>query len=373
MELVLTGGTIFDPATGKSGRYDVGFDKGRIAAIGEAINPDAAQKSVDVTGKTIVPGLIDLHTHVYHGGTSLGVHPDNLALEAGVTTFVDAGSAGPGNFIGFHDHIIQQSRSRILAFLNISYAGIFAFDIGIGECENMKLCDPATTLDRAQEYQDHIIGIKVRVGKFTSGGNNIAPLMLAKEASGKLAKPLMSHIDKPPPSIEEVLGCLGSGDILTHCFRPFPNDPIDTSGSVKKEVRAARDRGVVFDTGHGRGAFGFESATKMLEQGFEPDVISSDVHSQSIDGPAHNLLHVMSKFMALGMSFEKVIEKTTVAAARAIDQTDIGHMGVGALGDVTILHEEKGQFEYFDVVGERIVSDSKLVCDGLVVNGAYWQ
>jgi dihydroorotase len=373
MDLLLTGGNIYDPASGKAGQFDVGFENGRIAVVDRDISPDRARQSLDVSGKTVVPGLIDLHTHVYHGGTSLGVHPDNLALKAGVTTFVDAGSAGPGNFIGFHDHIIQKSRSRILAFLNISYAGIFAFDIGVGECENMNLCDPETTLARALEYQDHIIGIKVRVGKFTSGGNNLAPLVLAKQASGKLQKPLMSHIDKPPPTIEDVLASLGSGDILTHCFRPFPNDPVDTTGHVKQEVRAARERGVVFDTGHGRGAFGFESASRMLEQGFEPDVISSDVHSQSIEGPAHNLLHVMSKFMALGMKFEKVVEKTTVAAARAIDQTDIGHMGVGALGDVTILHEEKGRFDYFDVVGEKIVSDSKLVCDGLVINGKLWQ
>ena len=372
MDLVLKGGMIFDPATGKKGKYDVGFKNGRIASVEAHIGDGVARKTLDVSGKTVVPGLIDMHSHVYHGGTSLGVNPDNLALKAGVTTFVDAGSAGPGNFLGFHDHVIKPSRSRILAFLNISYAGIYGFDIGVGECEDMKLCDPALTLAKAQEYVDHIIGVKVRVGHFTSGENEVAPLMLAKQASGKLGKPLMSHIDKPPPTIEEVLQCLGSGDILTHCFRPHPNDPITESGSVKKEVMAARERGVVFDVGHGRGALGFGSATKMMELGFDPDVISSDVHSQSIDGPAHNLLHVMSKFMALGMSFEKVIELTTIAPARAIDQTDLGHLGVGALGDVTILHQEKGSFEYFDVVGERVESDNKLVCDGLVINGEIW-
>ena len=256
--------------------------------------------------------------------------------------------------------------------MNISFLGIFGFDFRVGECENLKLLDPNAVIDRAREYQDHIIGVKVRVGKFTSGDNNIEPMMLAKKAAGKLAKPLMAHIDSPPPSIEEVLACLDAGDILTHCFRPFPNDPVDVSGAVKKEVLDARNRGVIFDTGHGKGSFGFESATKMLEHGFEPDVISSDVHAQSVVGPAHDLLHVMSKFMALGMSFEKVIEKTTLAAARAIDQTDIGHLGIGALGDATILHQENGSFEFFDVIGERIVSDKKLVCDGLVVGGVYW-
>jgi dihydroorotase len=372
MDLALTGGTIYDPATGKKGKFDVGFKNGRIAAVQEQINPDVARETHDVSGKTVVPGLIDMHTHVYHGGTSLGVHPDNHALEAGVTTFVDAGSAGPGNFLGFHDHIIKPSRSRVLSLLNISYAGIYGFDIGLGECEDIRMCDPAIALDKAKEYADHIIGIKVRVGKSTSGINGASPLILAKEASSNLGKPLMTHIDKPPPTIEEVLQCLGEGDILTHCFRPHPNDPVSASGSIKDEVIAARGRGVVFDVGHGRGSLGFGSATKMMELGFDPDVISSDIHSQSISGTAHSLLHVMSKFMALGMSFEKVVELTTIAPAQAIDQTDLGHLGVGAMGDVSILHEEKGNFEYFDVVGEKIVSDNKLVCDGLVVNGSLW-
>ena len=227
-------------------------------------------------------GLIDLHTHVYHGGTSLGVHPDRLARRAGTTTFVDAGSAGAGNFIGFHEHIIQPSRARILAFLNISFSGIYGFDVNVGECKDLGLCDPNLALDKAREFGDQIIGIKVRVGHNTSGANGIAPLEIAKQASDKLAKPLMSHIDKPPPSIEAVLRCLGAGDILTHCFRPFPNQPVAADGSTRKEVIAARERGVVFDVGHGKGSFGFESAIRMLENGFEPDVVSSDVHSTSI-------------------------------------------------------------------------------------------
>lgn len=372
MELALTGGKIFDPASGKAGRFDIGFEKGRIVALQETIQSHSAKRSVDVSGKTIVPGLIDLHTHVYHGGTSLGVHPDNLARTAGVTTFVDAGSAGAGNFLGFHDHVMQTSRSRILAFLNISYAGIYAFDIGVGECTDIKLCNAEQAIEKARDYVDHIVGVKVRVGEGTSGANAITPMLNAKQASGILNKPLMTHIDRPPPTLEDVLQQLGEGDILTHCFRPHPNDPVSVSGTVKDEVLAARKRGVVFDVGHGAGSLGFGTAIKMLELGFEPDVISSDVHSQCINGPAHNLLHVMSKFMALGMSFEKVVELTTVAPSKAIDCTDLGRLNVGATGDVTILHEESGQFEYFDVQGERIVSDTQLVCDGLVVNGEYW-
>lgn len=372
MELALTGGKVVDPANNKSGHFDVGFSKGRVAQVAEKIHPDQVREVIDVSGKIVVPGLIDFHTHVYHGGTSLGIHADNHAVSAGVTTFVDAGSAGPGNFLGFHDHVIKKSRSRILAFLNISFAGIYGFDIGVGESENLKLCDASETLARAREYIDHIVGIKVRVGMSCSAGNGVLPLEIAKQASDKLAKPLMSHLDKPPPTLEAVLRRLGSGDILTHCFRPYPNQPLDASGLVRQDVIDARKRGVIFDTGHGRGSFGFETAAKMMENGFDPDVISSDVHSDSINGPAHSLVHVMSKFMALGMSFEKIIEKTTIAPARAMDQTSLGHLGVGAIGDATILHIEEGTYDFFDVNGERIVSNQHLVCDGLVVNGEFW-
>lgn len=372
MDLALTGGYLIDPHTSRLGKHDVAFSGGRVVSADTPINNDNVREIIDVSGKYVVPGLIDLHTHVYHGGTSLGVHPDRLARRAGVTTFVDAGSAGAGNFPGFHDHVIQPSRSRILAFLNISFSGIFGFDVQVGECKDLALCDPSHALGRAKEFGDKIIGIKVRVGQNTSGANGVSPLEIAKQASDMLAKPLMAHIDRPPPSIEAVLQHLTSGDILTHCFRPFPNRPVAGDGTVRPEVLAARKRGVVFDTGHGKGSFGFETAIKMLENGFEPDVISSDVHTQCINGPAYDLLNVMSKFLALGMTLEKVVEKATIAPARAIDQSDIGHLSPGAKGDATIFHVETGRFQYVDTVGERMTADSRLVCDGLVIDGRFW-
>lgn len=372
MDLILAGGHVIDPKSGRSGSADVGFTGTRVAEVAEAINPSAAKRTIDVSGKYVVPGLIDLHSHVYHGGTSLGVHADGLARRGGTTTFVDAGSAGPGNFLGFHDHVISRSRSRILAFLNISFAGIYAHTLRVGECKDLELCDPASTLDKAREFSDSIIGIKVRVGAYTSAGNGVTPLKLAKQASDALGKPLMSHIDLPPPTIQEVLDNLGPGDILTHCFRPAQNRPFDPDGTIYPEVFNARKRGVVFDVGHGLGSLGFETAVRMLELGFEPDCISSDVHAESIDGPAHDLLHVMSKFMALGMGLEKVVEKATLAPARAIGHSEIGYLGEGALADATIFHIEEGRFTYVDTVGETVTSDSRLVCDGLVIDGVFW-
>ncbi|MCP4382769.1 MAG: amidohydrolase/deacetylase family metallohydrolase [Hyphomicrobiales bacterium] len=372
MDLILAGGHVIDPRSARSGVSDVGFSGNRVAGVAEKLDTSTARKTIDVSGKYVVPGLIDLHTHVYHGGTSLGVDADHLARRAGTTTFVDAGSAGPGNFLGFHDHVIQRSRARILAFLNISFAGIYAHTLRVGECKDLELCDPAVTLDKAREFGDSIIGIKVRVGAYTSAGNGAAPLKLAKQASDALHKPLMSHIDLPPPTIQEVVDTLGPGDILTHCFRPQQNQPFGPAGMIYPEVIGARERGVVFDVGHGLGSLGFETASRMLELGFEPDCISSDVHAESIDGPAYDLLHVMSKFMALGMGLEKVVEKATVAPARAIGHSEIGYLGDGALADATIFHIEEGRFTYVDTIGETISSDSRLVCDGLVIDGTFW-
>ena len=161
-----------------------------------------------------------------------------------------------------------------------------------------------------------------------------------------------------------------TGNRVSHVEKQLNADNAQTAIDINGKYVVPRL--IDFHTGHGKGSFGFETARKMLENGFEPDVISSDVHSLSIDGPAYDLLHVMSKFIALGMDLERVVEKATAAPARAIDQTDIGHLKVGARADATIFHLEKGRFEYFDTVGERIVSDSRLVCDGLVIDGKFW-
>ncbi len=372
MDILLKGGYLIDPASAKYGYYDIGIAGGRISHVEQGLNPDMARKTIDVTGKTITPGLIDMHTHIYHGGTSLGVRADDLAVKSGVTTFVDAGSAGAGNYAGLQEHVIDRSRAKIVAFLNISYAGVCGFDIRFGECSDMKLLDISTAVAKAQEFSDSIVGIKVRVGQLTGGTNAEMPLDIAKQVSDKIAKPLMSHIDRPPPTIEGVLQKLGENDILTHCFRPFPNQPVSGEGFIKPAVLDARKRGVVFDTGHGRGSFCWESATAMLEQGFEPDVISSDVHADCICGTAKNLLHVMSKFRALGMPMEKVIEKATIAPARAINRTDIGRLSVGSAADVSVLREEKGTFTYLDVNGVELKSDRQLVCDGILIDGVPW-
>ncbi|MBL8653986.1 MAG: amidohydrolase/deacetylase family metallohydrolase, partial [Alphaproteobacteria bacterium] len=347
-DLVLMGGRVIDPAQGIDAVSDVAFKDGRVAAVGPNLGPAADTR--DVSGKIVTPGLIDLHTHVYWGGTSIGVDPDAYARRAGCTTLIDAGTAGPGNLPGFREHIIRRADVRILPFMNISYPGIFAFSpyVMVGECEDLRLLHPRACRDIGRENLDLIVGIKVRVGKSASGESGLAPLDMGLEVADHLGVPVMAHLDHPPPYRSEVMPRLRRGDILTHCYRPFPNAPITGDGRVQDDVRAARERGVIFDIGHGGGSFGYETAVAMMRQGFSPDVISSDVHVLSENGPAFDQLVTMSKFLAIGMPLVEVIRASTINPARAVRKTDRGTLTPGTLGDATVLDIEKGKFAFPD-------------------------
>ncbi len=372
-DLVLKGGRVIDPAQGIDAVRDVAFKDGRVAAVGS--NLGEAADTRDVSGKIVTPGLIDLHTHVYWGGTSIGVDPDSYARRAGCTTLIDAGTAGPGNLPGFREHIIRRADVRILPFMNISYPGIFAFSphVMVGECEDLRLLHPRACRDVGRKNLDLIVGIKVRVGKSASGESGLAPLDMGLEVADHLGVPVMAHLDHPPPYRSEVMPRLRKGDILTHCYRPFPNAPITGDGRVQDDVRAARERGVIFDIGHGGGSFGYETAVAMMRQGFSPDVISSDVHVLSENGPAFDQLVTMSKFLAIGMPLVEVIRASTINPARAVRKTDRGTLTPGTLGDATILDIEKGKFAFPDVLGEIREGSEHLRCKGIVLGGRWWR
>ncbi len=372
-DLVLKGGRVIDPAQGMDAVGDVAFKDGRVAAVGPNLGPAADIR--DVSGKIVTPGLIDLHTHVYWGGTAIGVDPDAYARRAGCTTLIDAGTAGAGNLPGFREHIIKRADVRILPFMNISYPGIFAFShhVMVGECEDLRLLHPRACRDVGRENLDLIVGIKVRVGKSASGESGLAPLDMGLEVADHLGVPVMAHLDHPPPYRSDVMPRLRKGDILTHCFRPFPNAPITGDGRVQDDVRAARERGVIFDIGHGGGSFGYETAVAMMRQGFSPDVISSDVHVLSENGPAFDQLVTMSKFLAIGMPLVEVIRASTINPALAVRKTDRGTLKPGTLGDATILDIEKGRFSFPDVLGEIREGSEHLRCKGIVLGGRWWR
>ncbi len=369
-DLVLAGGRVIDPGDMVDAVTAVGFTDSCVSHIGHAVG----RRTVDVSGCLVIPGAIDFHAHVYRGGTSLGIDADKLARRAGTTTWVDTGSAGAGNLEGFRHHVIGHLETRVLVFLHVSFAGIFGFsrEVMVGESCDLRLLDPAVCARAALAQPDLVRGIKVRVGRHTSGSHGITPLHLALEAAELSGLPLMCHIDEPPPRLEDVLALLRPGDVLTHCYRPAPNAPALPGGRLREGVLAARERGVAFDIGHGMGSFAYATAEAMLAQGFAPDVISSDVHALCVDGPAFDNLATMSKFLGLGMPLVDIVRSVTTTPARLLRRPDLGSLRVGAAGDATVLALEQGRFEAADATGATRVFSSRFRLRAVVLGGRLW-
>jgi dihydroorotase len=270
--------------------------------------------------------------------------------------------------------VIEPSQVRILAYLHISHAGIFGFSdrVMVGESEELRLMNPIDAVKVADDNRDLVVGIKVRVGRHSSGTSGVVPLDMALEVANEVGLPLMAHIDHPPPSYEEVVNRLRPGDVLTHAFRPFPNTPATAQGTVKKVVLEARERGVLFDIGHGKGSFAFKTARAMLANGFYPDTISSDVHTLCIDGPAFDQVTTLSKFLCMGMPLPDVVAASTVNAAMALRRPELGSLKAGSVGDATLLSIKEGEFDYVDVVDEHLIGDRKIVSEGVVIGGRWW-
>ena len=373
-DLILRGGRVIDPSQKLDTVTDVAFSQGKVARIGLRLKADPHTDVCDISGAIVTPGLIDLHTHVYWGGTSLGIDAEEFCRRSGVTTAIDTGSAGPGNFLGFRKHVIERSEVRILAYLHVSFAGIYAFSprVMVGESENLRLMAPVDAVEVANANRDIVVGIKVRVGARASGRSGIAPLDIALQVAEEVGMPLMAHIDEPPPSYEDVIARLRPGDVLTHAFRPYPNSPATEQGTVKPAVREARRRGVLFDIGHGKGSFAFKTARAMLANSFAPDTISSDVHALCINGPAFDQVTTMSKFLCLGMPLADVIAASTINTALALKRPELGTLKPGSVGDATILSIKEGRFDYVDVVGEHLTGDRKIAVEGVVIAGRWW-
>ena len=226
-DLLLTGGHVLDPGADVDERADVAFAHGKVVAVGLDLGP--AKETHHVAGKLVVPGLIDLHTHVYWGGTSLGVDADLYAKPCGITTLVDAGSAGPGNFAGFRRHVIEQAEVRILPFLHISFPGIFGVSkyLSLGESADLQMLDPRAFLDVAREHSDLVVGTKVRIGKIGSGPHGLGAFAIAMEAAEHTGLPLMTHLDRPPPHRSEIMPRMRKGDIWDALFPQFSECAVD--------------------------------------------------------------------------------------------------------------------------------------------------
>ncbi|MBA7531711.1 Deacetylase [subsurface metagenome] len=289
----------------------------------------------------------------------LAVKTDYIMGQTGVTTFVDAGSAGAGNFCGFKEFVIDKAKARIYAFLNICYSGLVTSSNWIPEYNRQPihfLSVPAA-LEVGRKYNDVIVGIKVMCSS-DYNFHGLASLELAKEAAKILKKPVMVHRSSPPPTSREILPKMEFGDILTHSFRGEPNTLLNSKGLIIPELHKAKENGVVIDIGHGSGSFSVEVAKKMLAQKFFPDIISSDLHISSIKGPAYDLPTTMSKFLSLGMNLKDVIAAVTCTPAKVIGKNiQLGHLKKGTLADIAIFELKKGKFQYKDCswVGDNVI------------------
>ncbi len=345
-DTLIKNGQVMDPGGGHTGSFDIAITRNRIAAIEPNIDPAAARKLIDATGQIVTPGLIDLHTHVYHSVTYWGIKPDPIAARSGVTTWLDVGSAGAYNFAGLREFVIKQSEARIYALLNISGIGLTAPN---WELLNLNYLDVDLCCKVVDLNRDLVLGIKARIDYGTTGGE-IAGLLRARAAADRCELPLMVHIASGPPTIQEILPHLRAGDILTHCCTGRSNKLVADSGQMLSLARQARDAGVLFDVGHGAGSFSFESAESMLAAGFVPDVISTDMHQLAVHGPCFDMPTTLTKFMLMGLSLEECIARATIAPARALKlDHEVGTLNVGALADVALFTLNTGSYTLYDI------------------------
>jgi dihydroorotase len=369
-DVLVSGGTVVDPANRVNGMCDVGLKDGKVAAIGKDIGKGDAE--VDARGMYVVPGLIDLHTHVYKDVSFFGIEADDLCPRTGVTTSIDTGTAGWINYRGLERYVIERSSTRILAYVNLSGVGlpwrrgemVFEGYVSPEECAKTVVNHPKTAL-----------GVKARLYSGVGGDRDVRDLLkLAVEAAERCEKPLMIHVSNADVPLEDMLSQLRPRDIVTHCFHGTnPASIIDKKGKVLSQARDAREKGVIFDIGHGLGSFSYDIGRAALEDGFPPDTISSDIHTLNINGPVYDLPTTMSKFLNLGMPFEEVIARSTIEPAKAIDRAgDLGHLGVGASGDVAILDLEKGTFELTDSMKQVLMGSQRVTCRASVRDGKIW-
>ena len=373
-DLVIKNGHVIDPKNGIDGPMDVAVAGNKVAEVSRTIDAARARRIADATGLYVVPGLIDLHAHVFYGteddaylsnGFS-GAVPDSHSFRSGQTTLVDVGGAGWRNFPQFKQQVIDRAQTRVLSFLNIVGNGMKGGPVE----QNLADMDARLTAMRIREFPQIIVGIKV--AHFS--GPEWDPVTRAVEAGTATNVPVMIDFGghTPPLSLEDLLmKHLRPGDIMTHMYAHVSGRVpiVDEAGNVRPYVRAARKRGVLFDVGHGGGSFLFRQAVPATKQGFYPDIISTDLHTGSMNSGMKDILNTMSKLLNLGMPLKDVVRANSVKAASVIKRDDLGHLGVGAEADIAVLGLRRGKFGFIDTGGGKMNGDQKLECELTVKAG----
>lgn len=324
--------------------------EGRIAAAGAGLAASAPEGAARVEGAGWVsPGWADLHTHLWYGGTDISIRPEQAGLGRGVTTLVDAGSAGEANFHGFREFIVTPAREKIVAFLNIGSIGLVACN-RVSELIDMRSIDIDRTLACVEANRDVVVGLKVRASAVITGAWGLTPVRLAKKLSRITKLPLMVHVGEPPPLYDDIVELLAPGDIVTHCFNGKAGGSIVEDEDLYGLVEKAAERGVLLDVGHGGASYSFEVGEAAIARGLMPHTISTDLHNRSLDGAVWDLATTMSKLLAAGMPFEAVVDASTTRPRRAVGLDAGDFLKPGRQADLTV----------FDLVdGDTVVKDSQ--------------
>ena len=321
-----------------------------------------------VTDQLVTPGLVDLHGHCYWGVGGTGLDPDLVGARHGVTTWIDPGSSGAATFPGFKRFIIDQAQVRVIPLLNLSAKGLVHCQ-EVGELNNMTYVDTELNAATLEMHRGLIAGIKIRSGRSSTGQTGMMALWVGRELCDQYSIPLMVHISMPAPTLQELLPILRAGDIVTHCFHGKPGGVL-MRGKVRDEVWAARERGVLFDVGHGNSSFSFPVTAAAMEQGFPPDSISTDLHQRSIRTSAKSFPYVMSKFLALGMDMETVVRLSTLIPAQSVGYDHVcGRLSIGAPADIAVFRVDEGNFTFLDPQGEKRDGKQQLGNTHTIANG----
>ncbi|MBB76092.1 MAG: amidohydrolase/deacetylase family metallohydrolase [Planctomycetaceae bacterium] len=369
-DILLRQGEVIDPSQTLHGTRDVGIRDGKIARVAEDLKDCSATHVVDARGLYVVPGLIDLHVHVYRDHCPLSLDPDELCPAGGVTTMLDAGSAGPLNFGGFRRDVIERHDTQVLALVNLSCIGLVAFQFG--ELMDPRYADRKGVVQTLEKHAGIAVGVKIRaskhiIGDGQQGWNNFTEAIGAARDSNTW---LMVHIGESPMSIPEMLQHLEPGDCITHCFKGGSETILGSGGKLHPAVREASQRGVVFDVGHGAGSFHWDIVQAALDQGFEPTTISTDLHTLNVHGPVYDMPTTMSKFLALGVPLDRVINMSTTNPAQVLGRSsELGTLREGTVADVAVLEKTAGKFLLTDSYGTRRVGNELLVAAATIRRG----
>ncbi|MEZ4860533.1 MAG: amidohydrolase/deacetylase family metallohydrolase [Caldilineaceae bacterium] len=374
-DLLLKHGTLVDPAQGIHAIQDVAFAAGKVAAVAPDLPVTAAQQVLDCRDHIVAPGMIDLHVHVFWGVSHLGIAVDPNCVAKGVTTAVDAGSAGADTFPGFRKYIIDVCATRLFAQLNISGQGMLNPDVG--ELDDIRFVNVERAVAMMEAHRDVILGVKVRLTKdaIVSQAAGMRPLALAREAADAVGLPIMVHPQAAwCDSIDDILAVMRKGDIMTHCYHGMSHGILDERGKVRDSVVDAMARGIVFDVGHGAGSFSWQTAEHALAQGVLPQTISSDLHHYNVNGPVYDLATTVSKFLYLGLSLDEALQRVTATPAQVIHMADqIGTLKVGAWGDAVIFARQTGAFPLHDSRGEVRTGSQRLLPTIVIRGGSVYQ